>query len=128
MGALSRRYPDGPGAGHLVQHMAAHIYLRLGRYHDVSEANRKAIEADLAHLRRTPVDPAYAVGHLAHNYHFLWFSLTMEGRDAEAMEVAAKLAGRHTRASCASPAPPSCNSFARCRISPGFASGAGRKS
>lgn len=82
-----------PGAGHLV-HMAAHIYLRLGRYHDVSEANRKAIETDLVYLRRTPVDPAYAVGYLAHNYHFLWFSLTMEGRGAEAMEVAAKLAGQ----------------------------------
>ncbi|HEX9180021.1 MAG TPA: hypothetical protein VF859_06485 [Burkholderiales bacterium] len=82
-----------PGAGHLV-HMAAHVYLRVGRYHDVSIANQKAIEADLAYLARTKADPAYTVGYVAHNYHFLWFSLTMEGRGAEAAAVAAKLAGQ----------------------------------
>jgi predicted Zn-dependent protease len=82
-----------PGAGHLV-HMAAHIYLRVGRYHDVSVANQKAIEADLAYLARSKADPAYTVGYVAHNYHFLWFSLAMEGRGAEAAAVAAKLAGQ----------------------------------
>ncbi len=34
-----------PGAGHLV-HMPSHIYLRVGRYHDASLANEKAIAAD----------------------------------------------------------------------------------
>ena len=29
-----------PGAGHIV-HMPAHIYIRTGRYHDASEANRR---------------------------------------------------------------------------------------
>jgi tetratricopeptide (TPR) repeat protein len=85
-----------PGAGHLV-HMAAHIYLRVGRYHDVSVANEKAIEADLAYLRRVKADPAYVVGYVAHNYHFLWFSLTMEGRGKEAKAVASKLAGQVDR-------------------------------
>ena len=34
-----------PGAGHLV-HMPAHIYWRIGRYHDASEANIRAAEVD----------------------------------------------------------------------------------
>ena len=34
-----------PAAGHLV-HMPAHIYMRVGRYDDAAEANRRAIAAD----------------------------------------------------------------------------------
>jgi len=34
-----------PGAGHLV-HMPAHIYWRVGRYHDASEANVRAAAVD----------------------------------------------------------------------------------
>ncbi len=37
-----------PIAGHLV-HMPAHIYLRLGRYHDATIANERAMQADAAY-------------------------------------------------------------------------------
>ena len=38
-----------PGSGHLV-HMPAHIYARVGRWHDAMIANQRAIEADDAYL------------------------------------------------------------------------------
>jgi tetratricopeptide (TPR) repeat protein len=36
-----------PGAGHVV-HMPAHVYQRVGRYHDASDTNRAALAADRA--------------------------------------------------------------------------------
>src|SRR5262249_37335920 len=38
-----------PGAGHLV-HMPAHIFLRLGYYHDAVVANERAIAADESYI------------------------------------------------------------------------------
>src|SRR5215469_14187157 len=38
-----------PGAGHLV-HMPAHLYIRLGRYHEAAERNEHATQVDLAYL------------------------------------------------------------------------------
>ena len=38
-----------PGAGHIV-HMPAHIYQRVGRYADASDANRGGAEADEQYL------------------------------------------------------------------------------
>ena len=38
-----------PGAGHLV-HMPAHIYWRVGRYEDASEANVRAAAVDEAYI------------------------------------------------------------------------------
>ena len=38
-----------PGSGHLV-HMPAHIYARVGRWHDAVVANQKAIAADNDYL------------------------------------------------------------------------------
>ena len=46
-----------PGAGHLV-HMPAHIYWRVGRYHDASEANVKAAAVDEAYPRARDVHDA----------------------------------------------------------------------
>jgi len=37
------------GAGHLV-HMPPHIYLRLGRYHDATLANQRAVAADQSYI------------------------------------------------------------------------------
>jgi tetratricopeptide (TPR) repeat protein len=75
-----------PGAGHLV-HMPAHIYQRVGRYADASEANRKAAEADLAYMKK--VQPwGYYPMYLGHNYGFLSYSASMEGRAAESISAA----------------------------------------
>jgi hypothetical protein len=38
-----------PGAGHLI-HMPAHIYIRVGRYHDATLNNLKATDADKGFL------------------------------------------------------------------------------
>lgn len=75
-----------PGAGHLV-HMPAHIYQRIGRYADASEANRRAAEVDLKYLESVD-PPGYYGMYVAHNYGFLAYSAAMEGRSAESLEAA----------------------------------------
>lgn len=68
-----------PGSGHLV-HMPAHIYARVGRYHDAVIANQKAVEADNAYLAACRPGPGvYPLGYVPHNHHFLWFAASMEG-------------------------------------------------
>lgn len=79
-----------PGAGHLV-HMPAHIYLRLGMYHRSSERNADAARADEQYLAGAHLAGEYADGYYSHNLHFLWSSLMMEGRSAEALKAATSL-------------------------------------
>ncbi len=81
-----------PGAGHLV-HMPAHIYIRLGKYHEAAERNAHAAHVDEEYLARRNLNGDYADGFYAHNLHFLWASLAMEGRRAEALRVARELTG-----------------------------------
>jgi tetratricopeptide (TPR) repeat protein len=75
-----------PGAGHIV-HMPAHIYQRLGRYADASAANEKAAQVDLAYMQKTK-PPGYYAMYLGHNYGFLAFSTSMEGRSADSIAAA----------------------------------------
>jgi tetratricopeptide (TPR) repeat protein len=75
-----------PGAGHLV-HMPAHIYQRVGRYADASAANARAAATDLAYMKRAK-PPGYYPMYLAHNYGFLSFSASMEGRSADSVKAA----------------------------------------
>jgi tetratricopeptide (TPR) repeat protein len=75
-----------PGAGHMV-HMPAHIYQRIGRYADASDHNRKAAEADLAYMGRVKPWGYYSM-YLAHNYGFLAYSASMEGRSEESLRTA----------------------------------------
>ncbi len=84
-----------PGSGHLV-HMPAHIYARVGRYHDAVIANQKAIDADDAYLAICrPAPGVYPLGYVPHNHHFLWFAATMEGASAIAL-AAARTTGEKT--------------------------------
>jgi tetratricopeptide (TPR) repeat protein len=83
-----------PGAGHLV-HMPAHIYIRVGRYADGTEANRKAIAADESYITQCRAQGIYPAAYYPHNIHFMLATLSMEGRSAEALEAAAKVASRH---------------------------------
>ncbi|HSF67456.1 MAG TPA: hypothetical protein VLA67_08495 [Nitrospiraceae bacterium] len=89
--ACAERLPGlMPGAGHLV-HMPAHLYIRLGKYHEAAERNEHAAQVDEAYfVIRTPSGD-YADGYYSHNLHFLWASLMMEGRSAEATRVAREL-------------------------------------
>src|SRR5262245_60585690 len=83
-----------PGSGHLV-HMPAHIYARVGRWHDAVIANQNAIGADDAYLAICKPGPGvYPLGYVPHNHHFLWFAATMEGASRLAIEAAAHTAER----------------------------------
>ncbi len=84
-----------PGAGHLV-HMPAHIYIRLGRYHEAAERNTHAAKVDQDYLNGRTLSGNYADGYYAHNLHFLWASLAMEGRRHEALKIARQLTGTIT--------------------------------
>ena len=78
-----------PGSGHLV-HMPAHIYARVGRWHDAVVANQKAIGADDSYLAICKPGPGvYPLGYVPHNHHFLWFAATMEGASEIARAAAA---------------------------------------
>src|SRR5437868_1282793 len=79
-----------PGAGHLV-HMPAHIYMRLGKYHEAVERNQQAADIDQQYLAGRNQTGEYAKGYYTHNLHFLWASLAMEGRNVEAMKAAREL-------------------------------------
>ena len=79
-----------PGAGHLV-HMPAHIYMRVGRYHEAVERNQQAAHVDEQYLASQHPTGEYAYGYYTHNLHFLWASLAMEGRNVEAMKAARDL-------------------------------------
>ncbi len=82
-----------PGAGHLV-HMPSHIYLRVGRYADASDANVEAILADEDYIAQCQAQGLYPIGYYPHNIHFLWASSSLEGRSEVAIDAAEKTASR----------------------------------
>ncbi len=79
-----------PGAGHLV-HMPAHIYARVGKYHESAERNAAAAKVDELYLAQQHQSGDYADGYYSHNLHFLWSSLVMEGRSMESIKAAESL-------------------------------------
>jgi tetratricopeptide (TPR) repeat protein len=95
--AAAERLPQtAPGAGQLV-HMPAHIFIRVGRYADASEANERAIAADDGYMPQCLAQGRYPLVDVPHNHHFLWFAATMEGRSARAIEAAQEVSRRVDR-------------------------------
>ncbi|HKE10480.1 MAG TPA: hypothetical protein VKE73_02820 [Myxococcota bacterium] len=80
-----------PGAGHLV-HMPSHIYMRIGRYDDAVVANQRAIAVDEAYIASQKVQGVYAMMYYPHNIHFLYMAAAFDGRSAESVQAADKLA------------------------------------
>lgn len=80
-----------PGAGHLV-HMPAHIYIRVGRYHDALERNVRAVEVDEHYIEGRHPSGVYPMMYYPHNIHFLWEAASIEGQRAVALKAAGKLA------------------------------------
>src|SRR3989442_1820442 len=72
--------------------MPSHIYVRTGRWADATEANAKAIEVDERYMAKWKPDGPYPMMYYSHNVHFRSFSAAMEGRRAEALENARKVA------------------------------------
>jgi len=90
--AAERLGQIAPGAGHLV-HMPSHIFIRTGRYHEASQANQDAIDADLQYLTQCRQQGFYDVSYMPHNRHFLWAAASIEGRREVATRAAEELAG-----------------------------------
>jgi tetratricopeptide (TPR) repeat protein len=79
-----------PKAGHLV-HMASHIYVRVGRYHDASTVNERATDVDEAYMKKAKPTGTYPGGYYPHNVHFLWFATDLEGRSKDSITAAKKV-------------------------------------
>lgn len=79
-----------PAAGHL-QHMPSHVYERIGEYAKATEANYKAVYVDRAYIYQTPETARYPLHYLSHNLHFLTDSLSIQGRESEALAAAQEL-------------------------------------
>ncbi|MGS1077391.1 tetratricopeptide repeat protein [Pseudoxanthomonas beigongshangi] len=99
----AERYADAlaalaPGSGHLV-HMPAHIYIRVGRYHDATLTNFAASTADkdfLAVCRGS--NGVYPLGYVPHNWHFATMTTGLTGSRTLALQAAAQTAQRADRA------------------------------
>lgn len=78
-----------PGAGHLV-HMPAHIFIRVGKYHEGSLANIRAVKSDEAYINQCNQQGFYPLSYYPHNYHFLWATATLEGDSKTAIDAAIK--------------------------------------
>lgn len=79
-----------PGAGHLV-HMPAHIYWRVGRYDDASEANIRAAAVDEEYIAQCNAQGFYPALYYPHNIHFLWAASSMQGRSELALDSARRV-------------------------------------
>jgi len=78
-----------PGSGHLV-HMPSHIYARVGRWAEASDANTQAVAADRNYFAVAP-EPAFYSLYYVHNLHFLAYAAMMEGRYEVSMQAALDL-------------------------------------
>jgi tetratricopeptide (TPR) repeat protein len=79
-----------PGAGHLV-HMPSHIYMRIGRYADSYDANRRAVAADENYITQCRAQNIYPLNYYPHNIHFMAWSAMFQGRPQEALQAARKI-------------------------------------
>lgn len=90
-GAADRLSHLVPGSGHLV-HMPAHIYWRVGRYHDAAESNIRAASVDEEYIAACNAQGFYPAAYYPHNIHFLWAASSMAGRSSIAIPAARKVA------------------------------------
>jgi len=72
--------------------MPSHIYWRVGRYFDASEANVRAAKVDEDYIAQCKAQGLYPALYYPHNIHFLWSSASMEGRSEVAIEAGRKVA------------------------------------
>jgi len=85
-----------PGATHLV-HMPAHLFWRVGRYHDAFVTNEEAVSTDDIVYADLPTGHWYPALYYPHNIHFMASASAMEGNSTLAMSAARKLVARIPR-------------------------------
>lgn len=78
-----------PDAGHLL-HMATHIDVLCGDYHNVVARNARAIEADRKWLEREGAENFYTV-YRCHNHHFKIYGAMFLGQPTPALAAADEL-------------------------------------
>ena len=78
-----------PDAGHLV-HMATHIDVLCGHYHNVVARNSAAVVADRKYLEQAGPMNFYST-YRCHNYHFKVYGAMFLGQYAPAMEAAEEM-------------------------------------
>lgn len=89
--AIADRLPKlVPASGHLV-HMASHIYQRVGDNAAASAANYAAVSVDRALANQDRHDGIYPLHYLGHNIYFLSWTLSIEGRRNESLNMAEEL-------------------------------------
>lgn len=94
---MANRFRDqNPAIGHLV-HMASHIYQRTGNNNLASVANYTAVSVDRAYAHQVQPQSPYALHYLGHNIHFLTWTLSIEGRQNESLNMAEELVENTTR-------------------------------
>jgi tetratricopeptide (TPR) repeat protein len=86
-GAADRLVELGIQIGHML-HMPSHIFARVGRWHDASSANERAVEADSAYFAAVEAEGLVPVLYHPHNLHFLAWTAGMEGRSELALQAA----------------------------------------
>ncbi|MEE1926217.1 hypothetical protein V0R50_15700 [Pseudomonas sp. 148P] len=84
-----------PAVGHLI-HMASHIYQRTGNNALSSATNYAAISVDRAYGNQVKPQSPYLLHYLGHNIHFLTWTLSIEGRKNEALNMASELVDNTT--------------------------------
>jgi tetratricopeptide (TPR) repeat protein len=65
--------------------------VRVGQYHDASEANVRAIAADESYIGQCRAQGFYPGAYYPHNIHFLWYTTSLEGRSRQCIEAARKV-------------------------------------
>ncbi|WP_273825908.1 MULTISPECIES: hypothetical protein [Pseudomonas] len=94
---MAERFRDqNPAIGHLV-HMASHIYQRIGNNALASVTNYTAVSVDRAYTHQVNPQSPYPLHYLGHNIHFLTWTLSIEGRQNETMNMAEELVENTTR-------------------------------
>jgi len=78
-----------PDAGHLI-HMATHIDIQCGHYHNTLHWNQEAIKADRKALERNGLFTFYS-GYRLHNYHFAAYGAMFLGQFEPAWAAAREL-------------------------------------
>src|SRR5260370_30758745 len=81
--------PTTPAAGHMVTR-PGHIWLVLDDFNNAGAVNERAVEADRKYFAETGVTGSYGMYYL-HNLQFLLYARMMQGRIADANEIARQI-------------------------------------
>jgi tetratricopeptide (TPR) repeat protein len=71
--------------------MPSHIYMRVGRFADSYDVNRRAVAADEDYITQCRSQGIYPLNYYPHNIHFMAWSAMFQGRGDAALAAARKI-------------------------------------